>query len=71
MALGTALMLGGTATAQKVTFEEFDLDNGFQKKPRTMAGLLNCILKKYQAVAPFIFFFKFSSIASRNCSVNR
>ena len=28
MALGTALMLGGTATAQKVTFEEFDLDNG-------------------------------------------
>ena len=28
MALGTALMLGGTASAQKVTFEEFDLDNG-------------------------------------------
>ena len=28
MALGTALLLGGTATAQKVTFEEYDLDNG-------------------------------------------
>ena len=28
MALGTALILGGTASAQKVTFEEYDLDNG-------------------------------------------
>ena len=28
MALGTALLLGGTATAQKVTFEEYKLDNG-------------------------------------------
>jgi predicted Zn-dependent peptidase len=28
MALSTALMLCGTANAQKVTFEEFDLDNG-------------------------------------------
>lgn len=28
MALGSALLLTGTVTAQKVTFEEFDLDNG-------------------------------------------
>lgn len=28
MALGSALMLSGTVTAQKVAFEEFDLDNG-------------------------------------------
>jgi len=28
MALGTALIIGGTATAQKVTFEEYKLDNG-------------------------------------------
>lgn len=28
MALGTALLLGGTATAQKVIFEEYKLDNG-------------------------------------------
>lgn len=28
MALGTALLLGSTATAQKVTFEEYKLDNG-------------------------------------------
>ena len=28
MALGTMLMLGGVATAQKVAFEEFTLDNG-------------------------------------------
>ncbi|MCU0350677.1 MAG: insulinase family protein [Flavobacterium sp.] len=28
MALGTALVLGGTASAQKVTFEEYKLDNG-------------------------------------------
>lgn len=28
MALGSALLLSGTVTAQKVAFEEFDLDNG-------------------------------------------
>lgn len=28
MALGALLMLGGVASAQKVTFEEYDLDNG-------------------------------------------
>ncbi|MFY7665319.1 M16 family metallopeptidase [Flavobacterium sp.] len=28
MALGAALMLGGVASAQKVAFEEYDLDNG-------------------------------------------
>ena len=28
MALSTAFMLGGTATAQKVSFEEYDLENG-------------------------------------------
>ena len=28
MALGTIAMLGSTANAQKVAFEEFDLDNG-------------------------------------------
>ncbi|RZJ58437.1 MAG: insulinase family protein, partial [Flavobacterium sp.] len=28
MALGSLLMLGGVASAQKVAFEEFDLDNG-------------------------------------------
>ena len=28
MALGTMAMLGSTANAQKVAFEEFDLDNG-------------------------------------------
>lgn len=28
MALGAALMLGGTASAQKVAFEEYNLDNG-------------------------------------------
>ena len=28
MMLSTALMLGGVASAQKVAFEEYDLDNG-------------------------------------------
>lgn len=28
MAISTALLLGGVATAQKITFEEYDLDNG-------------------------------------------
>ena len=28
MALSTALIIGATASAQKVEFEEFDLDNG-------------------------------------------
>ena len=28
MAIGTMALLGSTANAQKVTFEEFDLDNG-------------------------------------------
>ncbi len=28
MAIGTMAMLGSTANAQKVAFEEFDLDNG-------------------------------------------
>ena len=32
MALGTIAMLGSTANAQKVAFEEFDLDNGLHRK---------------------------------------